>query len=96
MANKTWGQLSKEKWSNAWSSENGGTSGANLLSAATSILGTSIENAEIKDTTAAENEIAGRADTQFDYGDFDSLMSAYNSRGVKTSYKQEDFMKEGR
>lgn len=96
MADKTWGELSKEKWSNAWSSENGGTSGANLLSAATSILGTSIENAEIKDTTFAENEIAGRADTQFDYGDFDSLMSAYNSRGVKTSYKQEDFMKEGR
>lgn len=87
---------SQERWNNAWSKENAISSASSVLSAATSILSSSLENAEIEDTSAAENEINSRRNTRFDYGDFDSLMSAYNNRGVKADYTMEDFTKEGR
>lgn len=91
-----WNDKSQKAWNNAWSENNAVSSASGLLGTITGILSSSLENAEIEDTSAIENEINSRKNTTFDYGDFDSLMSAYNNRRVKANYTQEDFTKDGR
>lgn len=91
-----WKEQSKSAWDTAWKEDNIMKSASGLLGAVSGILSSSLGNAEIDDMSAIENEINSRQTTQFNYGDFDSLVSAYNNRRVKANYTQEDFTKPNR
>lgn len=86
-----WNNNSSEAWGNAWKSENIGSSVSSIAGGVGGILQAGMDNAQIKDTSAEHSAINDVASTQFNYGDYDSLMSSYNPFGfAKTDYTSED------
>ena len=74
-----WGTNSRDAWSKAWSKNNlGGTIGAGV-SGLTGIASTFGETARLKEGKINEldNQIDDINNTQFGYGDYDSLQSAF-------------------
>lgn len=74
-----WGTNSRDAWSKAWSKDNlGGTIGAGV-SGLTGIASTFGETARLKEGKINEldNQIDDINNTQFGYGDYDSLQSAF-------------------
>lgn len=68
----------KTAWQNAWSSTNALNTGMGLLQGVTGIAGAVGKNYQIKDTESLDEQIDALRNTEFGYGDFDSLQSAYN------------------
>lgn len=85
------GAQSKAAAKSAFSSENlGGTLGS-LGSGISDVVSAGVKNAQIADTTSEEEAIKDTAGTQFNYDDYDSLLSAYNPSSLgKTSYTRKD------
>lgn len=77
MAN--WNDKSKEAWGEAWKSGNLGSSIGAIGGAATSMLQAGVSNAQIADTSGIQSTIEDVANTQFDYGDYDSLLASYEA-----------------
>lgn len=77
MAN--WNQKSSDAWSEAWKTGNLGSSIGAIGGAATSMLQAGVSNAQIADTSGIQSTIEDVANTQFDYGDYDSLLASYEA-----------------
>ena len=58
--------------------------GLNIFSTAVNSLGSAVENARLKDTSAIDNAITERSGEVFDYGDYDALLGAYNPTQLKS------------
>lgn len=65
-------------WITAWSGSNALGTGMGLLQGVTGIASAAANNYKIDDTEAIEEQIDSVKNTKFDYGDFDSLQSAYS------------------
>lgn len=68
----------KSSWKDAWSSSNAMSTGMGVLQGVTSIASSIGKNAQIQDTEALDEQIDALRNTEFGYGDFDSLQAAYN------------------
>lgn len=68
----------KSSWKDAWSSGNAMSTGMGVLQGVTSIASSIGKNAQIQDTEALDEQIDALRNTEFGYGDFDSLQAAYN------------------
>ena len=68
----------KASWKDNWSSGNALSSGMGLLQGVTGIASAIGKNYQIKDTESLDEQIDALKNTEFGYGDFDSLQSAYN------------------
>lgn len=68
----------KSSWKDAWSSANAMSTGMGVLQGVTSIASSIGKNAQIQDTEALDEQIDALRNTEFGYGDFDSLQSVYN------------------
>lgn len=87
----SWKDKTNTAWSNAWSSQNLGSSIGTIGNSVIDIAGSGFANAQIADTSAIENDIADTAAAQFDYGDYDALMAAYNDQALQSSnYNRKD------
>ena len=71
-------QEQKTAWQNAWSKENAGNTAMGLVQGVTGIASAAGKNYQIKDTESLDEQIDALRNTEFGYGDFDSLQSAYN------------------
>ncbi len=65
-------------WQNAWSPANAMSTGMGLIQGVTGIASAAGKNYQIKDTESLDEQIDALRNTEFGYGDFDSLQSAYN------------------
>lgn len=74
-----WNQKSSDAWSEAWKTGNLGSSIGAVGGAATSMLQAGVSNAQIADTSGIQSTIEDVANTQFDYGDYDSLLASYEA-----------------
>lgn len=68
----------KSSWKDAWSSANAMSTGMGLIQSVTGIASAIGKNYQTKDTESIEDEIDSLKNTEFGYGDFDSLEGAYN------------------
>lgn len=68
----------KSSWKDAWNSSNAMSTGMGVLQGVTSIASSIGKNAQIQDTEALDEQIDALRNTEFGYGDFDSLQAAYN------------------
>lgn len=86
-----WNENSKKAWDDAWSEGNIGSSVGSVLSGVTGIVSAGVDNAQIGDTSGIQSNIDSVKGTQFDYNDYDSLMSSYNPFSLaKSDYTEED------
>jgi len=67
----------KDSFYKAWNSTSWADKSVAGIQGASGILGAFGETSRIKDTSNYQNEIDSLANTQFGYGDYDSLMGAY-------------------
>lgn len=88
---KSWGTQSRDAIGSAFKRENLGSSLGAIGGAVTSIAEAGINNAKIMDTSGIQSSINDTANTQFDYNDYDSLMSAYDPFSInKSNYTRKD------
>lgn len=85
LGDKTWGQHSSDAAKNAFSSDNLGSTLGTLGGGISGVIDAGMKNAEIADTSGIHSSIDATANTEFNYSDYDSLMSGYNPNAFQST-----------